>query len=96
MKTFFVFEVCWRSRGGQTIAGMTDGVEEHVVWVVIHYSQKDFIDVAGQIRGCLEIDMMMEFRDRKIVFLGSIANPARSVDHWIVPGVRIFIFCRCP
>ena len=39
-----------------------------------------------QARRCLEFEMTMEFRDREIVFLGSIANSSRGVDHGVVSG----------
>ena len=37
-----------------------------------------------QARRCLEFEMTMEFRDRNIVFLGSIANSSRAVDHGVI------------
>ena len=43
-----------------------------------------------QVRGCLNFEITMEFRDRKIFFLGSIANSARGVDHGVASGVRFF------
>ena len=43
-----------------------------------------------QVRECLNFEITMEFRDRKIVFLGSIANSARGVDHGVASGVRFF------
>ena len=69
LEYLLVFEVRWRDHGSQTIAGIVDGVEDQVVWVVINCSQEDFVDIVKQVRRSLYFDMPMEFRDHKIIFL---------------------------
>ena len=90
-KNLLFGEVRWRDHSSQTIAGKADGIEEHVARAVIYCSQEDFIYIVKQVRRCLEFKMTMEFRDREIVFLGSIANSARGVDNGVVSGGRFVL-----
>ena len=63
---------------------MPDGGQIHVVGSVIHCAEEDFVYVMRKTFRCFHFQMSVKLRDREIVFLRSIANAVRSVDHWIL------------
>ena len=81
---------------------MPDVGKVHVVWAVIHCTEEYFVYVVGEAVWCFHFQMSVELRDRKIVFLRSIANSIRGVDHWIlalgwfVPSISVQEREGCP
>ena len=72
------------AHGGSPIAGVSDGGQIHVVGSVIHGAEEDFVYVMRKTFRCFQFQMSVKLRDREIVFLRSIANAVRSVDHGIL------------
>ena len=72
------------AHGGSPIAGVSDGGQVHVMGSVIHCTEEYFVYVMRKAGRCFYFQMSVELRDREIVFLRSIANSVRSVDHWIL------------
>ena len=65
----FVFEVDRSHDWGKTIAGIPNGGEETVMFVMIHSPQEDFIDVVQKTKFCLDRDVLMELCDYEVVFV---------------------------